>query len=125
MWGHYMGTILRVFMGMILLSALAFSDTDRDGREIVYGPIIANQPLYSNIHVISNSYGIIAKDAVRIENVVIEAPVCVLSSGYGLRLVSSDLYCELGVEFTDRVLMNNEISNNRVAGQLTNRPDVF
>lgn len=120
-----MRAILKVLVGMILLSALAFAEKDQAGREIVYGPIIADQPLYSNIHVVSNSYGIVAKGAVRIENVVIEAPVCVRSSGYGLRLVGSDLYCKLGVEFTDSVLMNNEISNNRIAGQLSNRPDVF
>lgn len=120
-----MKAYLRVIMGVALLCSLAFAEKDRDGREIVYGPILVNQPLYSNIHVISDSYGFVAKGAVRIENVVIEAPVCVRSSGYGLRLIGSDLYCRLGVEFTERALINNEISNNRVAGQLSNRPDVF
>lgn len=104
---------------------VTMKEYDQQGREIIHGPIKADMPFYRNIHVISNSYGIITKGAVEISNVVIEAPVCIQSSGYGLHLSNSDLYCELGVEFTENFLMNNQFYNNRYSGRLSNRPDSF
>lgn len=117
-----------LFLLFVILISLVSGDTiqrDNQGREIIRGPIKADMPFYKNIHIISNTYGIIADGGVDISNVVIEAPVCIRSSGYGLHLSESDLYCDLGVEFTGNMLINTQFYNNRYSGKFTNRPDVF
>lgn len=92
---------------------------DNAGRQIIYGPV--RERHLSNVHIISNSYGVVAMDGAVITDSVIEAPVCVQSSGLGLTLKRNDLNCQLGVEFTGSILMNNTLDSNRFSGRLSNR----
>lgn len=82
-------------------------------------------PVYSSyldhVHIISDSYGVIASGGATITNSVIEAPVCVQSSGMGLHLTNNTLDCNLGVEYTGGIVLDNYIVGNRVRGRLTNR----
>lgn len=98
---------------------------DREGREIIYGPVFADLPSYSNIHIVSNSYGIIANRPLRLSNVVIEANVCVQHPGMELEIRDSYLLCRLGIEFTRNVFIGNSLINNAYSGKLSNRPDIF
>lgn len=101
-------------------------EKDAEGRTIIRGPIDANlSPIIENVHVVSDSYGVIAHGPTMIKSSVIDAKICVQSSGNSLILRDNVLNCGLGVEFTSGVLMDNQFSNNRYSGQLTNRPDVF
>jgi hypothetical protein len=106
-------------------ASIASKEYDKQGREIIRGPIYADKLYYENIHIISNTYGIIANRPIEIANVVIEARVCIQHPGYGLQIRNSDLYCNLGIEFTGNALINNHLYNNRYSGELSNRPDTF
>lgn len=92
---------------------------DGAGRKIIYGPV--RERYLSNVHIISDSYGVIAMDGTTITDSVIEAPICVQSSGMGLTLKRNKLNCQLGVEFTGSMLMNNTFISNSYTGRLANR----
>lgn len=96
---------------------------DAGGREIIYGPVSGSY--YNNVRIISNSVGIYARGSTIIRNSVIEAPICVESSGVGLNLQGNELKCNLCVKFTGSFFMDNTLSSNRCAGKGTNRPDIF
>jgi hypothetical protein len=96
---------------------------DTAGRKILKGPVSGG--FYSNVHIISDSVGVLAYGPTTIMNSVIEAPTCVKSGGHGLSLQSNELNCNLCVEFTGSVLIDNQLISNRCSGRGTNRPDVF
>lgn len=95
---------------------------DDMGREVIRGPV--GSGYYDNVRIISDSVGI-QGDSVTVTNSVIEAPVCVRTSGLGTTLRNNILMCNLCIEFTDSVLINNTLIDNHCSGQGTNRPDVF
>ncbi len=99
-------------------------NTQRDGmgRKIIRGPV--GSGVYNNVHIISDSVGV-QGDSVTVTDSIIEAPVCVRTLGYNTRVINSDLRCNLCIEFTGRVLLNNVLAEIRCAGKGTNRPDVF
>ena len=92
---------------------------DKAGRKIIRGPV--HERYLNNVHIISDSYGVIAMDGAIITDSVIEAPICVKSSGRGLTLKRNELNCQLGVEFTGSILMDNTLMSNSYAGTLSNR----
>ena len=102
----------------------SFSGQSRDekGREIIRGPV--GNGSYINVHIISDSVGIQGQ-SVMVVNSIIEAPVCIRAGGQGAIVSNNSLLCNLCIEFTDRVLVNNILANNRCSGKGTNRPDVF
>ncbi|WP_124529481.1 hypothetical protein [Burkholderia sp. Bp8991] len=95
---------------------------DANGRVIMKGPVGGLN--FNNVHVISDTVGVIGRPAI-VTNSVIEAPVCIQSSEPGAFIDNNILNCNLCIEFLDRVLINNVLKNNQCAGQGTNRPDVF
>lgn len=100
------------------------NDKPRDemGREIIKGPV--GSGYYNNVHIISDSVGIQGY-SVMVTNSVIEAPVCIRTGGQGATVSNNVLMCSLCIEFTDRALIKNTLTNNRCSGRGTNRPDVF
>ena len=98
---------------------------DAQGRTIIRGPVNSGEFL-KNVHIISDTYGVVALSPVMISDSLIEAPVCVQFNGpSGLMMSGNTLDCNLGVEFTSDMLMDHSLFNNTVRGQMTNRPDVF
>jgi hypothetical protein len=119
---------------------------DNMGRELIRGPV--GSGYYNNVHIISDSVGIqgysvtatnsviealslkpidhmTRQQSVTVTNSVIEAPVCIRTGGQGATISNNILICDLCIEFTDKVLINNTLTNNQCAGRGTNRPDVF
>lgn len=96
---------------------------DSAGREIIRGPVSSG--IYSNVHIISDSIGVNGFGPTMISDSVIEAPICVRSTGQGLSLQNNVLNCDLCVEFMPGALMNNSLISNQCAGRLSNRPDIF
>lgn len=96
---------------------------DEEGRIILKGPVSAG--IYNNVHIISNSVGVIATGATAIHDSVIDAPVCVEASGIGLLMRNNQLNCDLCINFTGTTLVNNTLESNTCTGRGTNRPDVF
>lgn len=109
--------------GKLLAEKPTVGKTDRLGLPIVQGPLMGGY--YDGVHIVSDSIGVIANGPTTISNSVIEAPVCVQSSGNGLRLSNNTLICELCVEFVGRALYQNILMYNQCSGRLTNRPDQF
>ncbi|WP_157656004.1 hypothetical protein [Burkholderia ubonensis] len=95
---------------------------DEMGREIIRGPV--SGVYFNNVHVISDSVGIRGWSVV-VTNSVIEAPVCIRTSGQSSTISNNDLKCDLGIEFTEAALIRNTLTNNRFTGRGTNRPDVL
>lgn len=101
-------------------------ERDAQGRRVIVGPIrLGFGEHLSNVHILSNGYGIKAEMNAWLSNSVIEAPICVTTKGLGLKLTSNDFYCDLAIEFTGTALMDNQFIDNRYSGQYTNRPDAF
>lgn len=96
---------------------------DADGRTILRGPVSSG--VYIGVHIVSDSVGVYAVLPTTIVDSVIEAPVCVSTSGRDLTLRDNILDCALCVDFGDGVLLNNAIANNTCTGRGTNRPDVL
>lgn len=120
-----------LFLGLFLTFPVSAKDApatpekDAQGRAIIRGPVNASGFL-KNVHIISNTYGVVALSPLMITNSLIEAPVCVQFNGAsGLTMSGNTLDCDLGVEFTSDVLMDHALYNNTVRGQMTNKPDVF
>lgn len=104
--------------------APANPERDRDGRRIVRGPVPGGY--YDNVRIVSSTVGVIAgRGGATITNSVIEAPVCVRAEGFGLTMRNNTLLCNLCVEFTGSVLVQNVLAQNQCSGRGTNRPDVF
>lgn len=100
--------------------------TDGTGRKVINGPV--GPGFYSNVRIVSGSVGIDAPQdfsVVTVVNSVIEAPVCVRTSGYNTVLRNNELRCGLCVEFVGGALIGNELTNNTCTGRGTNRPDIF
>jgi hypothetical protein len=97
-------------------------DRDAAGRKILRGPV--GDGIYQDVRIVSDSVGIAGRVIV-VRTVVIEAPVCIRTPGQGVYVADSLLNCSLCIEFTDSVLINNTLMNNRCSGRGTNRPDVF
>ncbi|HFT8004940.1 TPA: hypothetical protein ACU9T0_005907 [Burkholderia cenocepacia] len=125
------------FILLIVMSALAIAHPfavaqnqkqsdgklrDEMGREIIRGPV--SGVYFNNVHVISDSIGIRGWSVV-VTNSVIEAPVCIRTSGQSSTISNNDLKCDLGIEFTEAALIRNTLTNNRFTGRGTNRPDVL
>jgi hypothetical protein len=96
---------------------------DDDERILVHGPV--GSGVYSRVHIVSKSVGVYAILPTTIVDSVIEAPVCVSTSGQNLTLRGNVLNCALCVEFTEGFLGNNTISENTCTGRGSNRPDVL
>jgi hypothetical protein len=119
----------------VLLSALALccadvpyadeseAPLDASGRMILQGPV--GSGIYSQVHIVSKSVGVFAVLPTTIVDSVIEAPVCVSTSGRNLTLRGNVLDCALCVEFTEGFVANNTIADNTCTGRGTNRPDVL
>lgn len=99
------------------------SQRDTAALPTLRGPLPSGQ--YHGVRIVSDSVGVIAIHATTIVNSVIEAPVCVLSSGHELTLRGNLLNCELCVEFTEGLLLNLQIADNQCNGRGTNRPDIL
>jgi hypothetical protein len=80
--------------------------------------------VYSGVRIVSKSVGVYAILPTTIVDSVIEAPVCVSSSGRNLTLRGNVLDCALCIEFTEGFLDNNNIGDNHCTGRGSNRPDV-
>lgn len=78
-----------------------------------------------NVHIVSNSYGVKAEMDASISNSVIEAPICVITQGLGLKLTSNHLLCDLAIKFTGTALFDNQFIDNIYSGAYTNRSDLF
>ncbi len=96
---------------------------DGSGRLIMQGPVPSG--VYTRVHIISQSVGVVAVLPTTIVDSVIEAPVCVSTSGRNLTLRGNVLDCALCIEFSDGFLLNNTIVDNTCTGRGTNRPDVL
>ncbi len=97
-------------------------ELDNAGRRIIRGPVYGGY--YARVHIISNSVGI-DNDSVSVTNSVIEAPICIRTSGIASSISDNILNCNLCVEFTGTIIMNNSLSGNKCSGKGTNRPDIF
>lgn len=96
------------------------SSYDKQGRKILNGPLPAGK--YNSVHIISNSYGIIADAKTEITNSYIEAPVCVQANGYsGLYIERTFLNCDLSVEYTSALITGNVFLDNEYTGRFSNR----
>lgn len=98
------------------------SPRDGNGRIIVHGPVTSG--VYSRVHIVSKSVGVYAILPTTIVDSVIDAPVCVSTSGRNLTLRGNVLNCALCVEFTEGFLGNNTFADNTCTGRGSNRPDV-
>lgn len=96
---------------------------DVAGLRIVQGPV--GPGFYSKVRIVSSTVGVDAYATTTIVDSVIEAPVCVRSTGQHLLVRNNVLKCGLCVEFTGGPLIDNTLSNNRCIGRGTNRPEVF
>lgn len=92
---------------------------DRSGKEIIYGPVPSG--FYTNVHIISQSVGVEAYGPTSISDSVIEAPVCVSSSGQWLSMTNNQLYCGLCIEYAPGPVVGNTITNNICSGRWSNR----
>jgi hypothetical protein len=93
-------------------------EVDSAGRKIIKGPVYGNY--YNNVRIISNSVGVVSH-SLTLMNSVIEAPVCVRTSGMDLSLIGNDLRCGLCVEFTTDLMMGVVASDNRCSGRFSNQ----
>jgi hypothetical protein len=96
---------------------------DSAGRRIIRGPV-SNGP-YFNVHIISDTVGVLSYGTVTVEDSVIEAPVCIRTGGSGNLIRNNHLDCETGIEFTSGPIINNVLEGNVTSGRLSNSPDIF
>lgn len=92
---------------------------DEQGRKIIKGPVGAD--FYTNVHIISQNVGVIAYGPTSISNSMIEAPVCVQTSGQWLTLNNNELLCDLCIEYLHGPVIENSIVNNTCAGKFSNQ----
>ena len=96
-------------------------EVDSMGREIIRGPVRGGY--YDNKHIISSSVGVDATyGGATITNSVIEAPVCVESSGMDLSIQNSELRCSICVRYTSKMVMNNILMSNSCSGTMISKP---
>lgn len=96
---------------------------DADGRPIIEGPVASG--VYHRVRIVSPTVGVHAVLPTTITDSVIEAPVCVSSSGRGLTLRGNLLDCNLCIEFTEGLLIDIVIADNTCKGFGTSRPDIL
>jgi hypothetical protein len=101
---------------------LTLPEKDERGKKYVIGPVPGG--VYENVHIVSDSVGINGYP-ITLKNSIVDARICIKSTGRNTLLVGNELNCDLAIEFTGNILMNNTFINNRYRGQFTNRPDVF
>ncbi len=94
--------------------------TDSAGRKIIKGPLRDPYKL-DNVHIISDSYGIITKIPLKLYNSVIEAQTCIKSTGDGgLDLEYNNFDCNLVIEFSYPIQLGNTFINNKYTGRFSN-----
>jgi hypothetical protein len=108
--------------GLVLAGSPESKEVDSNGRTIIRGPVYGGT--YRNVHIISDSVGVRGSNILLTDSVV-DAPICVSTSGMGNTINRNSLNCSLCIEFTGETIMDNQVNDNRCAGRLSNRPDVF
>jgi hypothetical protein len=125
--GSWRRAVATLALGGALVALTAADDPvpakDAEGRTVLRGP--QHEGYYNNVHIVSDTVGIENYSGVSLTNSVIEARVCVVVGPFGNRIDGNELRCGGCVKFPMGPLRNNQVSNNRCAGQLTNRPDAF
>ncbi len=95
---------------------------DRAGLKLIRGPVYGG--FYDRVHIVSNSVGVNSYTAT-VTNSVIEAPICISTSGIDSFISNNTLNCNLCIEFTGTIILNNSLTSNNCSGTGTNRPDIF
>lgn len=95
-------------------------EVDAIGRQIMRGPLPSG--VYSFVHIISDSVGIDGGyGPVTVTNSVIEAPICVRTSGIDIAVTNSKLLCQLCIQYTtEGMRMGNVFIDDICAGQWSN-----
>ncbi len=106
-----------------LLAGVPEPRRDADGRPIIEGPVASG--VYHRVRIVSPTVGVHAVLPTTITDSVIEAPICVSSSGRGLTLRGNVLDCNLCIEFTEGLLIDIVIADNTCKGFGTSRPDIL
>ena len=114
-------TLLLVFAVALILPFIL--NVRNSAAKVINGPYEAyGNVTLRNVHIVSNSYGIIVHGHLTLINSKISAPDCIKVSSGSVYLQGNYFNCDLGVKYMSMPI-GDDLINNTFAGRISNSSD--